>query len=132
MGTDNNALQIVKTMLDNGIVGNWDIVRPLVADDLVIFLPIGLPYGGTYRGWQGYRDVFAAMGEFWGDITFGPSEFFPAHNKVTIVSYLKGRVAKTGKSTSMPLAEVWEVRDGKVSRITAFYFDTKTIADAAQ
>jgi len=122
-------LQIVKTMTENGILGRWDIVKPLVADDLVMYVPEGLPYGGTYRGWQGYLDIFAAMGKFWSEFSVGPSQFSTYENKVAVISHLKAKVARTGNTISMPLAEVWEIRDGKVSVVTPFYFDTKLISD---
>jgi ketosteroid isomerase-like protein len=131
---DNDGMQnlkIVKAMTENGILGRWDIVQPLVADDVVIHAPEGIPYGGVYRGWQGYLNIFAAMGKFWSDLKVGPSEFTTYSNKVAVISQLNGRIARTGKEVSMPLAEVWEIKGGKVAAITAFYFDTKLITDLA-
>jgi uncharacterized protein len=124
-------LHIVKTMTENGILGRWDIVKPLIADDLVLHVPEGIPYGGIYRGWQGYLNIFAAMGKFWSELKIGPSQFTTYENKVAVISHLNGRIARTGKDVSMPLAEVWEIRDAKICAITAFYFDTKLISDLA-
>jgi uncharacterized protein len=124
-------LHIVKTMTENGILGRWDIVKPLVADDLVVHVPEGIPYGGVYRGWQGYLNIFAAMGKFWSELKIGPSQFATYDNKVAVISHLNGRIARSGKDVSMPLAEVWEIKGGQISGITAFYFDTKLLAELA-
>jgi uncharacterized protein len=124
-------LQIVKTMTDNGILGRWDIVKPLVADDLVMHVPEGIPYGGVYHGWQGYLNIFAAMGKFWSELKVGPSSFATYDNKVAVISHLNGRIARSNKEVSMPLAEVWEIRDGRICAITAFYFDTKLLTELA-
>ena len=118
-------------MTENGILGRWDIVKPLVADDLVVNVPEGIPYGGVYRGWQGYLNIFAAMGKFWSELKIGPSQFATYDNKVAVISHLNGRIARTGKDVSMPLAEVWEIKGGQIAGITAFYFDTKLLADLA-
>lgn len=123
-------LEIIQTMAANGIKGNWDIVRPYVADDLVMEMPQGLPYGKTFHGWDGYREGLAVLG-FWKDLKFGPHEYAVSDDKVVIVSHLQGKIGTTGKPVSQPYVAVWQLKDGKVIRITAFYYDTKEIADLA-
>lgn len=129
--TQEKNLEIVKTMVANGILGNWDIVRPYIADDFECVQPAGLAYGGVYRGWDGYQKLFAGIGGFWSDPAFGPNEYAGVDDKVAVISTLRGTVASTGKKIVQPLVEVWELHAGKVTRITAFYYDTKEISDAA-
>jgi ketosteroid isomerase-like protein len=128
---EEDNLRIVKKMLENGILGRWDVVRPFVADDFVCYLPEGLPYGRTYHGWQGYKDVLGEVLKFWTDVKFGPNQFAAADDTVIILSHIHGRIAKTRREVSMPLAETWVLEAGKVISITAFYFDTKLISDLA-
>lgn len=128
---ENENLQIVQTMIQNGILGRWDVVRPHVSDEVVCNLPEGLPYGRTYRGWQGYVDVLTELTTFWRDVKFGPNEFIVGKNKVVILSRIQGLIAKNGQAVSMPLTEIWELQHAKVTSITAFYFDTKSIAELA-
>jgi ketosteroid isomerase-like protein len=123
-------VEIVQTMAANGRLGRWDIVRPLVSDDIVLEIPRGLPYGRTFRGWEGYRAALAAL-DFWTDLDFGSLEFIPADDKVIIIAQLTGRIGKEGPTVSQPYAAVWELKDGKVTKITAFHYDTKEIADLA-
>jgi ketosteroid isomerase-like protein len=117
-------------MAANGRLGRWDVVRPLVADDIVLEIPEGLPYGRTFRGWEGYREALAALA-FWTDLNIGPIEFAASDDKVVVIARLTGRIGKTGPAVSQPYAAVWELKDGKVTKITAFYYDTKEIADLA-
>lgn len=124
-------LEIVKIMLENGHAGRWDIVRPYVSDSIVLHVPEGLPFGGDYRGWQGYTDVLKAIGGFFSEIKGGPREFAAVGQKVIVTGRLSCRIAKNGKPISFPLTDIWELRDGKVVEITAFYYDTKAIADLA-
>ena len=125
-------LEIVKIMLENGHAGRWDIVRPYVSDGLVLRVPSSLPFGGDYHGWNGYTDILRAIGAFFSDIkAAGPREFATVGEKVIVMGTLNCKVASNGKSISFPLTDIWELKDGKVVQITAFYYDTKAIADLA-
>ncbi|MEE2732080.1 MAG: nuclear transport factor 2 family protein [Pseudomonadota bacterium] len=123
-------LEILQTMAANGIKGNWDIVRPFVDDNLEMIMPEGLPYGKTFHGWDGYREGLAALG-FWTELSFTPGEMVPTEDKVIYLSHLNAKIKSNGKAVSQPYVAVWEIKDDKVVKITAFYFDTKEIADLA-
>lgn len=125
-------LEIVKIMLENGHAGRWDVVKPYVSDRLVLRVPPGLPFGGDYRGWQGYMDILKALGTFFTDIkAVGSREFATVGNKVVVIGTLSCRIARNGKPITFPLTDIWELEDGKVVEITAFYYDTKAIAELA-
>ena len=123
-------LEAVMTMAANGIHGRWDIVRPFVADDIVLHVPETLPWGGESHGWEGYQQALITMGKFFSEMDVEDVTFTPMEDTVIIRLIIKGRVAATGKTFAMPLLEVWRVRDEKVFDITAFFFDTKTLCDA--
>lgn len=125
----NDNLAIVKTMAENGILGRWDIVRQYIADDLVMHVPPGLPFGGDYRGWDGYLQVFKELGSYFTGLKSAEAQFAAAGNKVIVMSTLSGQVARTGKPISFPITGIWELRDGKVVDIVPFYYDTKAIYD---
>jgi ketosteroid isomerase-like protein len=124
-------IEVVTTMAKNGIVGNWDIVRQYVSDDLVMHVPTGLPYGGDYRGWEGYLQCFKAMGAFYRDLKGGPAEVAAVGDKVIVVTSMTGRIASNDQPVSFPITTVWQLKDGKVVDIVSFYYDTKAIADLA-
>jgi uncharacterized protein len=134
--SDNEAaqknVQIVQTLLANGHAGRWDIVRPLVADDVVLHLPKGLPFGGDYRGFEGYKEILAKIGGFFTELKGGPREFATVGSKVIVMTRLAGRIARNGRPISFPLTDIWEIRDGKVVEITAFYYDTREISAIAE
>jgi ketosteroid isomerase-like protein len=122
-------VEIVQIMAANGLPGNWDVVRPFVADDIVLHVAPTLPWGGDSHGWEGYRHVLTTMKDFFAELGVGDIHFDPIDDRVVITTHIHGRVAKTGKAVSMPLVEVWRLRDGRVCEITAFFFDTKTLVD---
>ena len=127
--TQARNLAAVQTMAANGILGNWDVVRPFVADDIVLRVPETLPWGGERHGWAGYQQALTIMTGFFADIAVSEVSFTPVEDTVIIRMIISARVVPTGKPIAMPLLEVWRVRDGKVCDITAFFFDTKTLVD---
>lgn len=128
MTTESNVA-IVEKMIANGLIGNYDVIQAHIADDYVCHLPDGLPYGGAYHGWDGYTQVFAHILDFFSDCAFGPNDYVGIGDKVVVLSHLKGTLRKSGKAIDLPLIEVWVLRDGMVTDITPFYFDTKLISD---
>lgn len=127
--TQERNLEVVMTMAANGIHGRWDIVRPFVADDIVLRVPETLPWGGERHGWDGYQEALVIMGGFFAELDVTDTSFTPVGDTVIIRMNIAGRVAATGKAITMPLLEVWQVRDEQVCNITAFFFDTKALVD---
>jgi ketosteroid isomerase-like protein len=125
-------LQIVQTLLANGHIGRWDIVQPLVADDVVLHVPKGLPFGGDYRGFEGYKEILGKIGGFFTEMKGSGREFATVGNKVIVMTTLSGRIAANGRPISFPLTDIWEIENGKVREITAFYWDTQEITATAQ
>jgi ketosteroid isomerase-like protein len=124
-------IEIVTTMAKNGILGHWDIVKQYVSDDMVMHVPAGLPYGGDYRGWDGYLRCFKEMGTFFAGLKSDAVELASSGNKVIVMTRMSGQIAKNGKPISFPITTVWTLSDGKVVDILPFYYDTKSIADLA-
>ena len=117
---------LVRSMSQNFVAGRLDEVRAHISDSMVMSLPEGLPYGGVYRGWEGYLAVVTALGNYWSEVSFAPPQYLGADDKVIVLTAIKGKT-RNGRSVDMPLAEIWEVHDGMVDKITAFYFDTKAV-----
>jgi ketosteroid isomerase-like protein len=119
-------VELVRSMSQNFVAGRLDAVKVHIADEMIMTLPDGLPYGGVYRGWDGYLAVVTALGNYWSEVSFAPPQYLGAADKVVVLTAIKGKT-RDGRSIEMPLAEIWEVHGGLVDKITAFYFDTKAI-----
>jgi uncharacterized protein len=126
-------IHIVQTALDNARAGKLDLARPFFSDDFILYEAEGLPFGGDYRGWEGYKQVLDKLNQFWSpDRKQSFRHFIPyGDNKVIIHFELDGHINKNGRHVRMPVVAIWELKDGKVTRIRPFFFDTKLIADLA-
>jgi ketosteroid isomerase-like protein len=119
-------IELVRSMSQSFVAGRLDQVQPHIAPDMVMHLPAGLPYGGSYIGWSGYLAVATAIGNYFSDIDFAPPQYVAGGDRVIVMTHLKA-TTRNGDVVDMPLTEIWEILGGIVHRITAFYFDTKAI-----
>jgi ketosteroid isomerase-like protein len=51
--------------------------------------------------------------------------------QVVMLATMTGRGRETGTAFTMPIAEVWTLRDGKILRVTPHYLDTQLLCDIA-
>lgn len=91
----------------------------------------GLPYGGTYVGFNDWTKMFAKSSEFFDlQIEKEPVYFSDAtRNEVIIYFTIKCKAKKSGKTLLMPISEHFDLKNGKITAIRPFYFDTKQFAE---
>lgn len=118
-------IQIVREMMEGA--GQEPMMAKHLSEDVVLRVASGMPYGGDYPGFQGYRDIVGALMGSWSEIAFAPAEFAAVGNKVVAISRLTGKLP-SGKTIDQPFCEIWEIEDGKIVQVTPFYYDTKEIA----
>lgn len=121
-------LDVVRTMLEKGLAGRFDEIRQFIADDFVCLEPEGLPYRGSYHGWDGYMAVMGALGAAWDDLSVDLIGLIGDDTAVAVRCVLKGTGKNGGERFAMPVTEIWEMRDGQVTKVTPFYFDTNALA----
>jgi ketosteroid isomerase-like protein len=127
-------IDTVRTALDNARANKLEAAKPFFADDFILYEADGLPFGGEYRGWDGYVDILMRLRAFFkaGERRQDDRSFIPyGDDKVIIHFTVDGYVAKNERHVRMPVLALWELKDGKIARIRPFFFDTKKIADLA-
>ena len=91
----------------------------------------GLPYGGTFIGFENWTKMFTQASTFFDlQIETEPTYFTSATEDGVLIHFtIKCTAKKSGKVISMPIAEFFEVKDGTITGIRPFYFDTKKFRD---
>jgi uncharacterized protein len=95
-----------------------------------IYEPANLPYGGLYIGHEGFYQLFERLSETFDNLTIPPSAIADAGLSVIAMTTLQGITRQSGIQVSMPLNEVFVVRQGKVTEIRPFYWDSAAIVSA--
>ena len=122
-------LAIVKAAYAASAKGDWDKFFAGVTDETEFHEAPSLPYAGTYRGkadiMRGTKQVFGA----WEDFSYQIMQYTAGGDLVVAHIMISGIGRKTGKSFSMPIMEMWRLRDGKVVELRPFYWDTARCAE---
>jgi hypothetical protein len=100
------------------------LLAPL-ADDVVVYEPWYLPYGGVYRGKQEFVGLFGKIDENL-DVSGFTVNYLVADGD-RVATYLSVPDATTGEFTEM--IELATVRDGKISELKLFYYDPQAMIE---
>jgi ketosteroid isomerase-like protein len=118
-------IEIVRAAYEG--LGNGDYDRFFAAwtDETEFHEAPSLPYGGIYRGvTASRRGVAKLVFGTWEDFTFQILQFGAGGDLVFAHVIISGIGRKTGKSFSMPIVEMWRLKNGKAIEFRPFYFDT--------
>lgn len=90
----------------------------------------GFPYAGTYVGVEALMaGVFARLGSEWTDYRADVHTYLADGDRVVAFGVYSGTYKATGKSMRAAFAHLYEVREGKIRRMTQ-YVDTLMVAKA--
>jgi ketosteroid isomerase-like protein len=89
-----------------------------------------LPWGGHYQGHEGVKNFFMKLTEHI-DSHVDVDQLIPAGDHVVAIGHTRGTVKANGNRFDVPVAHVWTLRDGKVTRFEA-YIDTPAMLAALQ
>jgi ketosteroid isomerase-like protein len=104
-------------------------VELMLAPDFTVTEAAGLPYGGTYQGSQGWRELMKAVFALWPDFKARPVEYFGEGDDTLVVRFaISGRNPDTDVAFESTVLEIWRFRGGQIVRIEPYYWDTHHLA----
>jgi uncharacterized protein len=123
MQKDNSSL--IESLYDSFLRGDLDAILEIISDDaeLIVYGPAELPFTGHFRGQSGTKQFLEALTTTQDDITAEITERIVQGNSVVIIGSYSAKIKATGKTIHTPIAHVWTVESGKITRFLDF-FDT--------
>ena len=121
------TVQAYYTALENG---DFNGVLAVVAEDGVLEEPASLPYTGTYRGRADWRRFGERFNTVWQDPMITVESIADAGEFVIGLARLQATARQTKRTIDMPLAELFWVKDGKITKLLPFYWDTAAAVNA--
>jgi ketosteroid isomerase-like protein len=112
--------------------GDFAAIAKIIAKDAVYNQAEGLPYGGTYVGFEQWMTMFQKAQTFFDlQITKEPTYYTSEADRGGVIIHFTIRCIskKTKKEITMPISEYFVVKDGLIVSIRPFYFDTKAFAE---
>jgi ketosteroid isomerase-like protein len=104
----------------------WAIFDP----DVVFHEASSLPYGGAHRGLAAVREAVGSMSAAYSKMHTAFEAILFGGDIALAYQTIDFRVKANGNSGSLPVAELYRFRDGKVIEWRALYFDPNVVAQA--
>ncbi|MCP9490297.1 MAG: nuclear transport factor 2 family protein [Solirubrobacteraceae bacterium MAG38_C4-C5] len=111
-------------------MASFEIVAPFFAPDVVLHQAEALPYGGTWRGHEGMERFFVAMSKTWESFDMVEQEFLATGDTAVVLTKVHARSRATGSELDFPILQTLDVKDGRITEVRPFYWDTVAIAAA--
>lgn len=108
----------------------FELLAPFFAPEVELHQADALPYGGTWRGHNGLARFFRAMGAAWESFDMVEQEFLATGETAVVLTQVRARARATGRELSFPILQTITVKDGRITEVRPFYWDTRAIADA--
>lgn len=109
---------------------DFSAVAGTLNQDIVLFEPSSLPYGGEYHGHDGFELWMRAFADVWSSLEVRDSETFAIDNTVFSRSHVYAKACVTGASVDWPLLQYFRIRDGRISELRPFHWDTAAMLPA--
>lgn len=124
----NNGVAIVNEMFDALAAGDIDRMVKVFTPDVAVHEAENLPYPGTFVGVDAFRNDLLGKIQAMSDLVVKDRQTVQAGDRV-LVSMIGEFTSKvTGRTVSMPMVEVYSIKDGRVSEIDVYYKDTLKMA----
>jgi uncharacterized protein len=111
--------------------GDTAMMGAMLHPDFELIEADSLPYGGTYRGLDGWLALTRAVGTAFAGFRLTLLDVAGEGPESIVLHFaIAGRIRATGVPFESRVLEYWRFRDGKLWRIDPFYFDTHLIVAA--
>lgn len=111
--------------------GDFDTQSSMLSPDFVVTEAAGLPYSGTYRGAEGWKELATAVVRTWSGFRLEFLEYVGETESTLVVRFaISGTSRKTGRSFESTVMELWRFENGLLSEILPYYWDTQLLAAA--
>jgi ketosteroid isomerase-like protein len=129
-GTERHNVERAKSFYEALFARNWAVVNEILSPDVVVHEPAGLPYGGEYRGHDGFKRLMKSLPEYWSAV--GPADigYTAAGDVVHMETTLVATARATGREVRLPFIESWTFRDGRMVSAIIYYSDTYVLRQA--
>ncbi len=126
MGANADA---VKSGWDAFAKGDLDTAVATTSDSAEIVIPESLPWGGTYTGPDGFKEMIGKFLSNFDEVNPQPNEFLEADGGHVVVTVSGVGKTKSGNELSGDSIWLYTVDGGEITR-AEFYGDTATAVEA--
>ena len=120
---------VVKEGWDAFARGDLDAATATTSDSAEIVVPESLPWGGTYTGPDGFKEMIGKFTSNFDEVSPAPQEFIEADDGHVVVTVKGAGTTKSGNELTGDSLWLYKVDHGKIEH-AEFYGDTATAVKA--
>jgi hypothetical protein len=119
-------VDVVKSFVSCFAEGRYEDAYDHLANDLAMHHNTRLPYGGEYRGRDGFQAMQETMLAFWERFDAAGETQVLAHGDdcAVVIGALPGKPRCCDEEITVPVIERYRIQDGLIAEIWVFYVDT--------
>jgi len=119
------SVTLIDSLYATFLRGDLNAILDIVSDDTewIVYGPEELEITGEFRGPSGVKQFLEALIATQDEIKVEITDRIAQGNKVVAIGEYSTRIKATGKRASIPIAHVWTIEEGKITRLLDF-FDT--------
>jgi ketosteroid isomerase-like protein len=121
----NENLAVMERFKSAVASGDWEASSALMDADFAMVEPKALPYGGTYKGGDGFKSCLQKIKATLVTEALDHKRTYLTDDPNHIVGefVVRGRLVATGAAYTSTIFERWDFRNGKVLGICVCWFD---------
>lgn len=122
-----SSKDIVRNFLGAARQGDKATVASLLHPEAQVIEADSLPFGGVVSGVEGFNQLVRKVFTTFVNTAVTIDEYVADGDTVVVLATMSGQSKTSGEAFSMPICEIWRLRDGLITEIRPFYHDTQRI-----
>ncbi|MDO8862923.1 nuclear transport factor 2 family protein [Haliea sp. E1-2-M8] len=122
-----SSKDIVRRFLSAAQQGDMATVASLLHPEAKVIEADSLPFGGVVSGFEGFTRLVRRVFTTFANTAVTVDEYIADGDTVVVLATMTGQSKVSGEAFSMPISEIWRLREGLITEIKPFYHDTQKI-----
>ena len=118
------SVQMVQALYGDLAKGNLSKILAVLNEHTAIHVPGSLPYGGLYKGRDGFIALMTAANATWATQRVIPGTAMGSDEDVVMTGVFTGKAPAAAEGIRFPFLHLWKMPAGVITEIWLYSWDT--------
>jgi ketosteroid isomerase-like protein len=121
------SVQTVQALYADFAQGNLSKILAVIDEHTTIYTSGSLPYGGVYKGRDGFIALMTAANKTWASLRMIPGTALGSDEEMVMTGEFIGKVPAAAEPIRLPFIHLWKMPAGVVTEIWLYSWDTAAL-----
>ena len=121
------SVQAVQALYADFAQGNLSKILAVLNEHTSIHVPGSLPYGGVYKGRDGFIALMTAANATWATQRVIPGTAMESDEDVVMTGVFTGKAPAAAEGIRLPFVHLWKMPAGVITEIWLYSWDTAAL-----